>query len=55
MAANTGWRKLLRESNAFGWIAFFILVTGIGVDTLFFGESGKAPKSQVEVTASAPD
>ncbi len=55
MAANTGWRKLLRESNAFGWIAFFILVTGIGVGTLLFGDSGKSPRSKVDVTASAPD
>lgn len=43
MVAKLEWKKALRESNAIGWIAFMVLVVGIGVGAVFFGtDSGPA-------------
>jgi hypothetical protein len=47
MATESAWKKMLNESNAFGWIAFFILVIGFGVGTILFG-LGDEPKSKLE-------
>jgi hypothetical protein len=37
MPEQPAWKTALREPNAIGWIAFFILVVGIGAGTLYFG------------------
>ena len=37
MPEQPAWKAALREPNAIGWIAFFILVVGIGAGTLYFG------------------
>jgi len=54
MSEDSGLKKALKESNAIGWIAFFILVIGIGVGTIMFGsapENAKTDKT-AEVSGS---
>lgn len=36
MSGTNRWKRALSEPNAVGWIAFLILVLGIGVGTLIF-------------------
>jgi hypothetical protein len=36
------WKKALREPNAIGWIAFFLLVVAIGFGSLYLGASEPA-------------
>ncbi len=55
MAEAPEWKKVLRETNSYAWIAFFILVVAIGIGTLFFEDSpkSKAPAGQAaSVTGS---
>lgn len=38
------WKKALSEPNAIGWIAFLILVAGIGVGAMIFDRgAGRGP------------
>jgi hypothetical protein len=42
MTEAPAWKKALREPNAIGWIAFFLVVVAIGFGSLYFGSSGPA-------------
>ena len=46
MAEASGLKTALRESNAIGWNAFFVLVIGIGVGAIMFGGGDKPLKEQ---------
>lgn len=41
------WKKALTEPNAVGWIAFLILVVGIGVGAMFFDGGPVRGEAQV--------
>jgi hypothetical protein len=47
-----GWRGAFREPNAIGWIAFLILMIGIGVGTIYFGGDMPASKLPKPIAAS---
>ncbi len=38
------WKKLMREPNALGWLAFLVLMVAIGVGAIFF-DNGPVPKA----------
>jgi hypothetical protein len=44
MSDKSEWKKALGECNALGWIAFLVLVIGIGVGTIIFGGAPTTPK-----------
>ena len=51
---DTALKKAMREPNAIGWIAFLILMAGIGVGTVLFDrgdESGMSKTAHVAGTA----
>ena len=50
MAGKPEWKKVLQDPKAFVWIAFLLLVIGIGVVTLMFG----GPRAAVNDHAQAP-
>jgi len=55
VSAKSEWRKALQETNALGWIAFMLLVIGIGIWTIFFSATPAPVKDSVQVTnSSAP-
>jgi hypothetical protein len=37
MSDKPGWKDAMKEPNAIGWIAFLILMIGIGFGTVYFG------------------
>jgi len=37
MPRSGGTRGILHEANALGWLAFLVLMVGIGAATLYFG------------------
>jgi len=39
-----GWKRVLQEPNAIGWIALFFLVLAIGFGSIYFG--GSPPPGQ---------
>jgi hypothetical protein len=43
-------RVRLREHNALGWIAFMLVVIGIGVWTIFFSAASAPVKDSPQVT-----
>jgi len=43
MCEKPAWKKVPWESNAIGWIAFFLLVIGIGVGTVYFDANDSGP------------
>ncbi len=53
MSEKSEWRKALREPNAMGWIAFFVLVVAIGAATMIFG-SAPEPKGAKPASATPP-
>ena len=56
MAESTNWRRVLRESNAIGWIAFMILVVSIGVGTILFDNGDTSRNGKTAQTAqTAPN
>jgi hypothetical protein len=46
MSGKLEWKKVLREPNALIWIAFLLLVVGIGVGTVVFGGPHEAVQNQ---------
>jgi len=52
MAEERNWKAVLKESNAIGWIAFFVLVISIGVGTIMF-DSGDKPLRERAAEANA--
>jgi len=46
------WKKTMKESNVIGWIAFLILVLGIGVGTMMFGGEPVDLKSVKQTTST---
>jgi hypothetical protein len=54
MAENSGWKRALKEPNAFGWIAFLILALGIGVGTLIFGDADFGRTQNAQIATPAP-
>jgi hypothetical protein len=45
------WKKAMKESNAIGWIAFFVLIVAIGVGTVYFGTTSPNPTAKPATTA----
>jgi len=52
VSAKSEWRKALEETNALGWIAFMLLVIGIGIWTIFFSAAPAPVKDSPQVTNS---
>ncbi len=52
MSDKPDWRDVFRESNAIGWIAFLLLMIGIGVGTIYFGGDTPSSKSPKPMAAS---
>ena len=46
MSGKLDWKKALREPNAFVWIAFLLLIVGIGVGTMVFGGPHEVVKNR---------
>ncbi len=53
MAKERNWKTALKESNAIGWIAFFVLVIGIGVGTIMFGGGDKPLRDKAAETSAS--
>jgi hypothetical protein len=45
MSDEPQWKKALREPNALVWIAFLLLMVGIGVGTMVFGGPHEAAQN----------
>jgi hypothetical protein len=53
VSAESAWKKALQETNAPAWIAFMLLVLGIGVWTIFFSAAPAPVKDSPHVTNSS--
>ena len=48
---STDWKQAFRQSNALGWIAFGVLIVGILIGALVFGQ---APTKDTKEAANEP-
>jgi hypothetical protein len=53
MSDEPEWKKALREPNTFVWIAFLLLVIGVGVGTLMFEGGPVAVKDRAQATSGS--
>jgi hypothetical protein len=54
MSDKSEWKKVLREPNAPVWIAFLLLVAGIGVGTLVFGGPHEVAQNHAHALGGSP-
>lgn len=56
MTESTYWRRVLREWNAIGWLAFMILMVSIGVGTLIFDNGATSrTENNAQTAHTAPN